>query len=277
MAGPYFKQDRFEFSYDDAPATALSGGVFTPAAAATGLITCVSNANMADTDFITIGDGMNPAVVYEYDKAGDGVTGGRATWAVAGGAGGAADVAATLRTAILANQPGLSVTDNLDGTLSIAHKWPGTGGNVTITENVANAGFLVSGLSGGAAASMTAITANVVAHAATTTRKLMTAQRKMRIDKVEYINPTGLAGHSSNYWEIALKKGSTVMAQWSTDSDVAGQGTLTANAVVNLVLSGTDANLVADVADVLSLVLTKVSSAANLPAGRIIVHGRYVS
>ena len=152
--------------------------------------------------------------------------------------------------------------------LTLVHLWPGVGGNVSITENVVNAGFTVAGMSAGLDSDTTGATLAV---------KLMTAQRKMRVDYVEYVNPTGLVGHGSNYWEIAVKKGATVMAQWTTDSDVAGQGTLGANTVVAPVLSSTDANLVAAVGDVLSLALTKVASAANLPAGRIIVHGRYVS
>ncbi len=116
---------------------------------ATGTITCVANGSMADTDYITIGDGLVAPKLYEYDKASDGVTAGRVQWAVAGGGGGASDVAATLKTAIDANQPSISVTNNGDGTLSLSHKIGGTVGNVTITENVANAGFLVSGMSGG--------------------------------------------------------------------------------------------------------------------------------
>ena len=112
--------------------------------------------------------------------------------------------------------------------------------------------------------------------AASITKKLFTAQKKMRVDKVEYVNPTGLAVHATLFWEIALKKGSTVMAQWSTDSDVAGQGTLGADTIVNPVLSATDADRVAAVDDVISLALTETGAAADLPAGRIVVHGRYV-
>lgn len=255
-------QERFTLIFDHtAPGVAAGEG------AATATITCVAKASLADTDYITIPDGINAPVLYEFDTAGDGVTGGRVQVDVSADTT-AAQVAARLRTAILANQPTLDVTDNADGTLTLTHKWPGAGGNVTITENVANAGFLVSGFTGG-----TAVGSGT---GSTTTHKLMTAQRKMRVDKVEYTNPTGLAGHSANYWEIALKKGATTMAQWSTDSDVVGQGTLTANAVVNLVLSGTDANLVANTGDVISLVLTKAASAANLPSGRVVIHGRYV-
>jgi len=255
-------QERFTLTFDH-PAPGTFGGPV----AATGLITCATNANMDDNDTVTIGDGLTPAKIYEYDKSADGVTGGSVNWAVAGGAGTAADVAATLKTAIEANQPALTVTDNLDGTLTIAHKWPGTGGNVTITEAVTHASFTVAGLTGGASADTTGATLAV---------KLFTAQRTMRVDKIEYVNPTGLAGHGSNYWEIALKKTTTVIGQWSTDSDVAGQGTLTANAVVNPVLSSTDADLVIAADEVVSLALTKVASAANLPAGRLIVHGRFV-
>lgn len=117
--------------------------------AATGTITAVANASMADTDYITIGDGFNPPVVYEYDKAADGVTAGRVNWAA--GASTANDVATTLVTAINANQPLLTCSAPSAGVFTITHKILGTVGNVTITENVANAGFLVTGLSGGSA------------------------------------------------------------------------------------------------------------------------------
>lgn len=126
---------------------------------ATGTITCVTNANMADTDYITIGDGVNPVVLYEYDKAADGVTAGRVNWAA--GASTAADVATTLKTAIEANQPSLTVT-RADGVLTLTSKIPGTAPNVTITENVANAGFLVTGLSGGATTGFAPVAADPV-------------------------------------------------------------------------------------------------------------------
>ena len=42
--------------------------------AATGLITCATVANLADTDYITIGDGINPPWVFEFDKTGDGAS-----------------------------------------------------------------------------------------------------------------------------------------------------------------------------------------------------------
>lgn len=117
---------------------------------AEGKITCVAKASLVDTDYITIGDGVTPAKLYEFDTAGDGVTAGRIQVDISTDTT-AAQVAARLKTAIEANQPLFTVTDNADGTLTITHKIPGVVGNSTITENVANAGFLVVGLSNGLA------------------------------------------------------------------------------------------------------------------------------
>lgn len=264
MLRPSREQDRFLLAFDH-PAPGVAAGPV----AATASFVCETNANMTDGDYITIGDGsLNPALSFEYDKAADGVTEGRV--AVTAGAGTAVQTASAFVTAINAAQ--LAVTaSNVGGTsatVTLTHDVPGTIGNAaTLTENVSAAGFTVSGatFSGGAAADTTGATAAT---------KLFTAQRKMRIEKVEYINPTGLAGHASNYWTIALKKGSTAMASWSTAT--AAEGTLTANTFVAATLSTTDADLVAAVDDVVSLALTKAASAANLPAGRLVIHGRYV-
>lgn len=333
----------------------------SPFVKATATITCATNANMADTDYITINDGFQ-IVLYEYDKSADGVTAGRVAWDA--GASTAADVAATLATAIAANQPGITVTDNLDGTLTLTSNWPGAAANKTVLEAVTHASFTVSGFTLGADP--------LSGHSTSFTKKLETAQRVTRVDKVEYINSTGLAAHADNYWEIRLLRGAalvvadkvftaeaddeimtsvahglltgdgpfqvsnsggglptglsaltdywiikidaddfylatslanalagtnvsistdgtgtqtladtsetrrqTTMAQWSTDSDA--QGALAAGKSVNPVLSATDANLVAAVGDVFSIALVKVASAANLPAGRLVVHARYVS
>lgn len=115
-------------------------------ARATGTITCVEKASMADSDYMTIDDGI-AAKVYEFDTAGDGVTAGRVQVNISG-ASTAASVAAILKTAIETNQA-ISVTDNLNGTLSLTHLLYNATCNVAITENVADAGFLVTGMSGG--------------------------------------------------------------------------------------------------------------------------------
>jgi hypothetical protein len=103
-----------------------------------GTITCVAKASMADTDIMTINDGTT-TVTYEFDTAGNGVTGGRVQVNISG-ATTAAQVAAILKTAINANQSYITVTDNLDGTLSLS----ATTKSIIMTETVANVGFLVS-------------------------------------------------------------------------------------------------------------------------------------
>jgi phage tail sheath gpL-like len=115
---------------------------------ATGTITCTTKANYVDTDYMTIGDGIQALKLYEFDTAGDGVTGGRVQVDISG-ATTAADVAAILKTAIEANQPSIGVVDAGSGVLDLTHKIAGTFANVTITENVANAAHTVTGMSGG--------------------------------------------------------------------------------------------------------------------------------
>ncbi len=127
--------------------TAATGWAPTGGVVATGSITCVAKASMADTDIVTIGDGVNPVVVYEFDVAGDGVTAGRVQVNISTDTT-ATQVAARLLTAITANQPLFTVV-NTTGVLALTHKQTGTFANVTITEAVANAGFLVTGMSGG--------------------------------------------------------------------------------------------------------------------------------
>lgn len=104
-----------------------------------GTITCIAKASMADTDFITINDGVAAASLYEFDTVGDGVTGGRVQVNISTDTT-AAQVAARLKTAIEATQTNLTVTHNGSGVLTITASTR----NITITENVANAGFLVT-------------------------------------------------------------------------------------------------------------------------------------
>ncbi len=102
------------------------------------LVTCATQANTVDTDFITITVAGVP-VVYEFDKAGNGVTAGRVQVNISADTT-AATVAARLRTAILANQTALTVTDPTNGTLII--DLPGSR-SLTVTESVAHASFTV--------------------------------------------------------------------------------------------------------------------------------------
>lgn len=104
------------------------------------LITCVTKANLAEGDALTITiDGL--AKIFEFDKAPDGIVAGRVLVDVSADTT-AAQVAARLRTAIIASFPatGLTVTDNADGTLTVIQ----IGAQVAMAEAVANAGFLAA-------------------------------------------------------------------------------------------------------------------------------------
>jgi hypothetical protein len=237
-------------------------GAAAAAVAATGTIQCDTNANHADGDTVTINDGSR-IVIYEYDKSADGVTAGSVSWAA--GASTAADVAATLKTAIEASQPAITVVDSGAGLLTLTHRIPGVIGNNALAKSSASA-LAVVGFTGGA-------NANTVA--ATVTAKRFKATRGTRVDKVEVFCPAGFAAHADDHWTIALKQGSVTIASWSTDSDA--QGALTANTHHTMVLSATDSDLVVDAAEELALVLTKAGSAANLPPLRVFVRGRYVT
>src|SRR5690349_10882343 len=107
---------------------------------------------------------------------------------------------------------------------------------------------------------------------ATTVVKQFTIQRAARVLKVEYVNPTGYTQDAANYYTLEVRKGATVIASWSLQTGA--QGTIAADTLVNLVLSATDANRVLAAGDRLDIALVKTAAAANLPAGRFIVHYR---
>jgi hypothetical protein len=96
-----------------------------------------------------------------------------------------------------------------------------------------------------------------------------------RVDKVEYINPTGLADDATNFFEISVMNGATVVAGPLTTEGVGGAADLDADVFVELDLSATDADTVLAPGDVLS-VLFDETAAATLPPGRIVIHGRYI-
>lgn len=103
------------------------------------LLTCVTKANLVDGETITIGvGGAGGLKVYEFDVAGNGVTAGRVQVNVSADTT-AAQVAARLRTAILANQATLEVTDNADGTLTTV----APDAVMIAIDTVANVGFTI--------------------------------------------------------------------------------------------------------------------------------------
>lgn len=121
------------------------------------LLTCTTKANAVDGDkyVITI-DGV--AKTYEMDTVPNGVTSGNVLVDISA-ATTAASVAAILRTAILANQSSLVVTDNSDGTLTITAPIK----TMTIVEQVSHASGLaaVAAVPAAAAAGSMFIPANV--------------------------------------------------------------------------------------------------------------------
>lgn len=122
-----------------------------------GTITCIAKASLADTDFITINDGTT-SVLYEFDTAGNGVTGGRVQVNVSTDTT-AAEVAARLKTAIEANQTYITVTHDGAGVLTLSAITK----SIIITETVANASFTVaSGPVASAASGSMFVPANVV-------------------------------------------------------------------------------------------------------------------
>ncbi len=243
---------------------------FTPRPArATGTITCTLQANYVDGEnMAVIKDGFGNTYTFEADPAADGVTAGSIQVDISGDTS-AADVADALATA-MAGDAGFAQTftavDNLDGTISLTHTHPGDAMNVTITENVVNAGHTVAGMSGGKSDFFNA----------TETFKLFTIPtgKRVRIDKVELLVDGGVTGHASNFWDFEVRKDATVMHEYSTDS--ADEGTLAADTLTDMTASTTDENLVANETDIVSLVLTKNASAADMSPGRIKLHARYV-
>jgi hypothetical protein len=226
---------------------------------ATGTVTADTNTNMADGDKVVLSDGVR-FVTYEYDKAANGVTAGNVAW-TAGTT--AATVATNLRTAIIANQPGLTVTDNLAGVLTITNNWPGAGGNVTITKTSSSA-LAVTGMAGGVNPAGSVL--------ADTTIKLFKAKtRSVRIDRVQLNLPAGLANSSSNYCDFKIIKGaSTLVAHWSTQNTA--QGTITADTPVELVNTSTVADRFLADGDTLSLFLD-VTGTPTVPPGRLVIEG----
>ena len=133
--------------YDVCLAAAKTLGV-----APTGTITTVTVANLADTDYFTIDDGSNTANVFEYDKAGNGVTTGRV--AIDVHLLSTADEVRDATIVAINRQHTLGLLDitAVSGgaaTVNLAHDFMGVGGNVAVTENVTNGGFAVTGMSTG--------------------------------------------------------------------------------------------------------------------------------
>ncbi len=117
----------------------------SPVLAGVGTITVLAKAGLTDGDYFTIDDGINTAVIFEYDVTGDGVTALRTAIDIS-----AVSTLAEVKAATLAAINGvgalLAVTASSGGAGVVNLQMDTPGPGVTTTENVADAGFLVTGL-----------------------------------------------------------------------------------------------------------------------------------
>lgn len=252
---PSLHQQRFWMSYN------FPGSGFTAGVKATGSITCGTDAAATDGNSVTICDGVTKKT-YEYDKSVNGVAAGNVTWLTGTTAAGNATALATL---IAAQQPAISVSDNLAGVLTLTNNWPGTGGNVAVTKSGTGAVSAVTGMTGGLLEVATSITAD-------TTVKLYKAKTTSLHITRAYLNlPVGLAQDAANYCNFKLLKGaSTIVANWSTLTGA--NGTITADTPIDLVLTATLADLYLADADQLSLFID-ITGSTTVPPGRLVVEG----
>lgn len=113
------------------------------------------------------------------------------------------------------------------------------------------------------------------ANGGTVTTKLDKLTRRMKVTRVKYINPTGLAEHSTNVGIISIKNGATVVATWRTDADdMVADASIPANTFMDLTLATDTADRVFEIDDVLSLVVDEEGT-TTVPAGRVVVEGVY--
>ncbi len=263
-------QQEFVVSYDWPSNGAFTADSFTAAVATVKTITLPAKASITDETTIRAYDGFNE-VLFGLDVAGDGVAGDDVTIDISP-ATTAAEVAAIVYTALVASAlKGWTFVDNLDGTITATHRVPGTVGN-TAWVITTDSDITVVNTTAGAAASHVAgsFTAGTTADAVI---KLFKADRACELVKAEVISPTGLTQDASNYFNIKVKNGSNVAANWSTLTGA--EGTLTADTFKTMTL-GTLANRSFAAGDVLSVQFDETGT-ADLPPGRLSLHLRYVN
>ena len=109
--------------------------------------------------------------------------------------------------------------------------------------------------------------------------------KRFKLDRVSYVNPTGLAADNTNFFDISIKKGETAtftakMAAWSTDGNglgingAAAEGSLGANVMVELTKSSAAADLTAGGTGETELALALDENGdTTLPTGYVVVEG----
>jgi hypothetical protein len=122
-------------------------------AGAVGSIVAIAQALLVDTETFTLNDGAHPAVIFEFDTVPDGVVPGRIQVDVSLAVS-AVDVANAMVEAInTAPNLNMVAANNLgaSATVTITNFGAGMAGNIVIADTVANVGFVVTGMAGGAA------------------------------------------------------------------------------------------------------------------------------
>lgn len=107
---------------------------------------------------------------------------------------------------------------------------------------------------------------------ATVLKFIVPAGRTFVLDGANYNNATGLAANATNFFDIKVQRGSTVMANWSTETGE--EGTIAAATTVNLAL-GTIANRTAPAGAVVAVMYDE-GGAATLPAGVLSFTGKLI-
>jgi hypothetical protein len=130
----------------------LTANLPTPDVKATGTITAIAAASLVDGETFVLNDGVNPAVTFEFDNNASVVPSAILRPVNFTGV----ETAAQMKAAIIAainTAPTLNITasDGGGALVTLQNDVGGPEGNQTITETVANVGFVVAGMSGGAA------------------------------------------------------------------------------------------------------------------------------
>lgn len=103
--------------------------------------------------------------------------------------------------------------------------------------------------------------------------KLLKCDRPFRLDKVEIVNPTGLAVDAANFYNIKIlnvTQTDKVMANWSTETGQ--EGALVADAYATMAQA---ADPTAAKGDEISVLFDETGT-QTLPPGRLHFHGRYL-
>ena len=152
----YLPGHNYETPFFDAEQHRVVGSIYTPAVAAAGDVTLapdLTGADLADGETFTLGDGVNPATVFEFDSVG-GVGGSNVAVPFTAG-----DDAAAVKASIISAVNGvladLAVTASDGGTyvVSLLNDAVGSMGNVAITHTVSTPKFVATGMAGGVDAS----------------------------------------------------------------------------------------------------------------------------